>query len=297
MQLLKKIRLGQDANQDIDSNPLSLAIQVKMVPSTFRVSKEKFSGTTYPIDHVVAFESHIDLYSMTDAIKCHAFPATFRGVAQSWYDFLPAQSITKFKQFKKLFIEHFMANKRRPKKITSLWSITQGPNKTLESYTKRFTTAYSCVAKLDEDFAIQAYIARLSNESIRFTLCSNDITNMERFIAKAHRLSDAQEMSHCRAFRPQHYENRRVEPDRRVESDRNGRSFSKNKPAYRSESSGQTVRKKFEVYTSLIVGREQILNAIVNESIFKPPHLLRQGPKVDKIRYCSFHKDYGHTMK
>ena len=104
-----------------------------------------------------------------------------------------------------------MANKRRPKKITSLWSITQGPNKTLESYTKRFTTAYFCVAKLDEDFAIQDYIARLDNESMRFALCSSDITDMDGLIAKAHRLSDVQEMSHNWAPHPQHYKNRRVD--------------------------------------------------------------------------------------
>ena len=48
-----------------------------------------------------------------------------------------------------------MANKRQPKKMTSLWSIIQGQNETLNSYTKRFTTAYSCAAKPNEEFAIK----------------------------------------------------------------------------------------------------------------------------------------------
>ena len=47
-----------------------------------------------------------------------------------------------------------MVNKRRLKKLTSLWSIIQGLSETLESYTKRFRAAYSCVANPDEDFAI-----------------------------------------------------------------------------------------------------------------------------------------------
>ena len=51
--------------------------------------------------------------------------------------------------------------------------------------------AYSCVAKPDENFAIQAYIAGLNNESMWFALCSNDITDMEGLIAKAYRLLDA----------------------------------------------------------------------------------------------------------
>ena len=112
LQQLKKVRLGQDADQEVDSNPLSLAIQVKIVPPTVRVPKKKFSGTTDPTGCVVAFESHMNLYGATDVAKCRAFSITFTGVAQSWYDSLPAQSIANFKYFKKLFICHFMANKR-----------------------------------------------------------------------------------------------------------------------------------------------------------------------------------------
>ena len=63
-----------------------------------------------------------------------------------------------------------MVSKSRPKKITSLWSIIQGPYETIKSYTKRFTMAYSCVAKPDEDFAIQVYIARLNNKSMKFVM-------------------------------------------------------------------------------------------------------------------------------
>ena len=95
-----------------------------------------------------------------------------------------------------------------------MWLITQCQNETLESYTKRFTTVYSCVAKPDEDFAIQAYIARVDNESMKFAFCGNDVTDMEMLINKAHKLSDTQEMSQNRALRRQQYDRRRVELDR-----------------------------------------------------------------------------------
>ena len=120
---------------------------------------------------------------------------------------------------------------------------------------------------------------------------------MEGFIVKAHRLLDAQQMSHNQAPRLHHYENRRVELDPRVESDRNSRSFSKNKPTHMLESLGQLVHKKFKVYTALTASREQILNAIANESYLKRSHPLKQGPIMDKTRYCYFHKDYGHTIE
>ena len=89
LQQLKRVQLGQDADQDMDYNPLLLAIQAKIVSPIIRVPKEKFNGTINLTDHVTTFESHVDLYSMIDAAKCMAFSKTFRGVVRSWYDSLP----------------------------------------------------------------------------------------------------------------------------------------------------------------------------------------------------------------
>ena len=96
-----------------------------------------------------------------------------------------------------------MANKRRLKKIINLWSITQGPNETLERYTKRFTAAYSCVTNPNEEFAIQASVAGVANESVQLALCSNDVESMENLINRAYKPSDTQEMSRNRTSRIQ----------------------------------------------------------------------------------------------
>ena len=58
-----------------------------------------------------------------------------------------------------------MANKIRPKKMTGLWSITQGWNETLERYKERFIAAYSCVTNPNKEFAIQAYVVGVANET------------------------------------------------------------------------------------------------------------------------------------
>ena len=83
LQQLKKVRLGQDPDLDVKNNPLSLVIHSDVISPAIRVPKDRFSGTSDPVDHTVAFESHIDLYGASNATKCRAFSATFRGVVRS----------------------------------------------------------------------------------------------------------------------------------------------------------------------------------------------------------------------
>ena len=67
LQKLKRVQIDQDSDQDTDSNPLSLKIQAKVVLPTLKVFKEKFDGTTDPTNHVVGFESTLDLYGALNA--------------------------------------------------------------------------------------------------------------------------------------------------------------------------------------------------------------------------------------
>ena len=61
LQQLKKVRLGQDPNLDVENNLLSLVIQSDAIFTAIRVPKERFSETFDPIDHATTFESHMDL--------------------------------------------------------------------------------------------------------------------------------------------------------------------------------------------------------------------------------------------
>ena len=62
------------------------------------------------------------------------------------------------------------------------------------------------MTNLNEEFTIQAYIARVANESGQLALCGNDVTNMEGLINKAYKLSDTQEMNQNRAPYTQQYD-------------------------------------------------------------------------------------------
>ena len=99
--------------------------------------------------------------------------------------------------------------------MISLWLVTQGPNETLERYTKRFIAAYSCITNPNEEFAIQAYVAGVANENVQLALCSNDVESMENLINKAYKLFDTQEMSRNRTLRIQQNDKRIIDNDRR----------------------------------------------------------------------------------
>ena len=131
--------------------------------------------------------------------------------------------------------------------MTNLWSVTQGINESLESYTKRFTATYSCVTNPNEELAIQAYISGVANENIQLSLCRNDVGSMKSLISKAYKLSDTQKMNRNRA--PQAQQN----DQRRADQDRGGRSSQRNQTDIRSEFSRQPVHRKFENYTPLAV--------------------------------------------
>ena len=98
--------------------------------------------------------------------------------------------------------------------MTSLWSVTQGPNKKLESYTKRFTATYSCVANPNEELAIQAYVAGIANGNVQLSLCGNDVGDMESLINKAYKLFDTQEINRNRASHVHQNDQRRIDYDR-----------------------------------------------------------------------------------
>ena len=76
-----------------------------------------------------------------------------------------------------------------------------------------------------------------------------------------------------------------------------GRSSRGSRADHRTDTARQSVHKKFESYTPLIVGRAQILNAITNEHYLRRPNHITHGLNVDKTKYYFFHKNYGHTRE
>ena len=86
----------------------------------------KYNGTTTPKNHVSAFENHMVLYTMTDSVRCKAFPPTLEGLAAKWYRANSKGSVYSYNQLKRMFMEHFVTLVDRTKMTTELMSLVIG---------------------------------------------------------------------------------------------------------------------------------------------------------------------------
>ena len=81
--------------------------------------------------------------------------------------------------------------------------MTQGPDKSLRTFIKRFTTAYAEVGEPNESCAVEAFRAGVSNEHIHYALYGSTLLEMHALVAKAQKLADVEEIRSRRVRRPQ----------------------------------------------------------------------------------------------
>ena len=112
------------------------------------------------------------------------FPTTLIKMARSWYKSLPTLSIIRFKQFKKLFLGQFLANKRQVRMMVTVYK-RQGSTEPLKGYIKRFTITYVGIRNPNEGFMIETFRARAFSDHIHYALYGSDIVEMHGLVAKA----------------------------------------------------------------------------------------------------------------
>ena len=75
---------------------------------------------------------------MDDTSYCRYFPATLKGVAQSWFNDLPPWSIAYFQDMADKFVGQFIASCKEKRTSIHLSKIKQGPQESLAEFMKRF---------------------------------------------------------------------------------------------------------------------------------------------------------------
>jgi len=74
------------------------------------------------------------VHDLDDAAYYRYFPATLKGVAQSWFNGLPPGSITCFQDLANKFVSQFIASWKERSTSIDLSKIKQGPQTSLAEF-------------------------------------------------------------------------------------------------------------------------------------------------------------------
>ena len=89
-------------------SPFVESIMEVPLPSTWKnPTLDKYDGTTDPDEHVDAYVTQVNLYTVEDALLCRVFPTSLKGAALSWFTRLPTHSIDCFDTLVKKFGAQF----------------------------------------------------------------------------------------------------------------------------------------------------------------------------------------------
>ncbi|XP_042437293.1 uncharacterized protein LOC122023301 [Zingiber officinale] len=175
-----------DSSPERIATPFSQRVLDDPLPKRYQnLNVGEYSGTTDPEDHLAKFENASLLQQFSDRVKCQMFLTTLGRAAQRWFKRLPEGSIRRFRDFHKVFLHHFSSNRRYHKTPWSLFSIKQGPKKSIRAYIKRFNQVAIDVPNTTTELLVSAFSQGLNDNDFFKDLVRNPPTNFDLLIERA----------------------------------------------------------------------------------------------------------------
>ena len=135
---MRRTNLVEDLVHRIDS-PFTTSINGHPLPPKFKMpSLDSYNGAHDPFDHVATFKTTMHLQGVPDELMCRALPTALKGPAQVWFSKIPPNSVSSFEELSKLFVNNFIGGQRHKHSSSSLLTIEQGENESLQSFITRF---------------------------------------------------------------------------------------------------------------------------------------------------------------
>ena len=114
-------------------SPFMASVNRHPLPPKFKMpSLDSYDGARDPFDHIATFKTTIHLQGVPDEIMCRAFPITLKGPAQVWFSKIPPNTVSSFEELSKLFFNNFIGGQRHKRSSSSLLTIEQGENESLQ---------------------------------------------------------------------------------------------------------------------------------------------------------------------
>ncbi|XP_021723960.1 uncharacterized protein LOC110691349 [Chenopodium quinoa] len=250
-----------------------------------------FDGKGDPKKYVAAFESHMLLYTDTDAVWCKVFPTTLAGVASDWFSNLEPGSINCFETLVELFTGQYISNNARQRTSSELMVVQQRKDESLKDFIKRFNNEANTIPKLQQVIAVMALMNGLGDNDFKKYMAQKSFSNLGVAFGKAHESIKSEEL---------------LKTSRQIASPEPSRRQNDNIPSTQAsgvnrlqqqnqQRSGRPARGlgRYSSYTQLNSPRATIYSINQNkEDWSRPAPMITKGRDVKK--YCMFHRDVDH---
>ena len=88
---------------------------------------------------------------------CKAFPTTLKELARVWFSKIPPNTVGSFEELSKLFVNNFIRGQRHKRSSSSLLTIEQGENESLQSFITRFNEEALIIDEMDDKLLLAAF--------------------------------------------------------------------------------------------------------------------------------------------
>ena len=120
-------------------------------------SLDSYDGTRDPFDHIATFKTMMYLQGVPNEIMCRAFPTTLKVPIRVWFSKIPPNTESSFEELSKLFVNNFIRGQSHKRFSSSLLTIEQGENESLQSFITRFNREALTVDKMDDKLLLAAF--------------------------------------------------------------------------------------------------------------------------------------------
>ncbi|KAL0462503.1 UNVERIFIED_CONTAM: hypothetical protein Slati_0137900 [Sesamum latifolium] len=264
-------------------SPFATAILAESLPACVKVSNlSEYDGMGDPQEHLDKFYAKINLYDLSDAAYCKVFRTTLSKRALAWFHQLFAGTISNFEQLTQRFLHYFSMNKRVPKTAAFLFTIRQKESEPLRDYVQRFVEAVHEVPHINHELLASIMQQNLLPERFKESIVGKPPSTMEDLLMRSQKYIRIEESNAS-------------DPSFAIKR----KSREEEKEPKKNEERKHLPPAGFMHYTPLNASRGEILVVAEQQGLISQwPTKMKDNPKrLKSNKYCSFHRDRGHTTE
>ena len=124
---------------------------------------------------------------------CRAFPTTLKGPTQVWFSKIPSNTVSSFEELSKLFVNNFIGGQRHKRSSSSLLTIEQGENESLQSFITYFNKEALTMDEMDDKLLLAAFHNGVNSDLFIHKLYLQEPQTMAELVHSAQNFMNAEE--------------------------------------------------------------------------------------------------------